>query len=144
MPQIQKLIDAVGIMEANIEDPIEIVNLAELVDLSRRQLERLFKANLEVSPARYYMNRRLLRSRELLKQTNLSTVDIAALCGFKSTPHFSKCYRDHFGVSPRTERKRHPSKPSEASIDVEDILTIPSSFNLEPSFGSVKSDLVRG
>ncbi len=140
----QKLIDAVGIMEANIEDPIEIVNLAELVDLSRRQLERLFKANLEVSPARYYMNRRLLRSRELLKQTNLSTVDIAALCGFKSTPHFSKCYRDHFGVSPRMERNRHPSAPSQASIDVEDILTIPSPVDLEPSLGSVKSDLVRG
>ena len=140
----QKLIDAVGIIEANIEDPIEIVNLAELVDLSRRQLERLFKANLETSPARYYMNRRLLRSRELLKQTNLSTVDISALCGFKSTPHFSKCYRDHFGVSPRMERSNHPSGSCKVSIHVDDILTTPNSFDLEPCFGSVKSDLVRG
>ena len=139
----QKLIDAVALMEANIEDPIEIVNLAELVDLSRRQLERLFKANLEVSPARYYMNLRLLRSRGLLKQTNFSTVEIAAQCGFKSTPHFSKCYRDHFGVSPRIDRKNHPSALFKASIGVEDILTIPNLFDLEPSFGSVKTDLVR-
>ena len=140
----QKLIDAVAMMEANIEDPIEIVNLAELVDLSRRQLERLFKANLDVSPARYYMDRRLLRSRELLKQTNLSTVDIAALCGFKSTPHFSKCYRDHFGVSPRMERKKYPRSISKISVNTEDILASLKPTGLEPIFGSVNNGLVRG
>ena len=131
-------------LEANIEDPIEIVNLAELVDLSRRQLERLFKANLDVSPARYYMDRRLLRSRELLKQTNLSTVDVAALCGFKSTPHFSKCYRDHFGVSPRMERKNYHGPISKMSVNTEDGLASPNPTDLEPIFGSVNNDLVRG
>ena len=89
------------------------------------------------------MNLRLLRSRGLLKQTNFSTVEIAAQCGFKSTPHFSKCYRDQFGVSPRMDRKNHPSSLFKVPIGVEDILTIPNLFDLEPSFGSVKTDLVR-
>ena len=31
-------------------------------------------------------------------------MEVASLCGFKSTPHFSKCYRDRFGVSPRVQR----------------------------------------
>ena len=90
------------------------------------------------------MDRRLLRSRELLKQTNLSTVDIAALCGFKSTPHFSKCYRDHYGVSPRMERKSHPRSISKISVNTEDSLASPNPNDLERSFGSVNNDLVRG
>ena len=90
------------------------------------------------------MDRRLLRSRELIKQTNLSTVDVAALCGFKSTPHFSKCYRDHFGVSPRMERKKYLRSISKISVSTEDSLASPNPSDLEPNFESVKNDLVHG
>jgi len=29
---------------------------------------------------------------------------LAYVCGFVSTPHFSKCYREYFGVPPSEER----------------------------------------
>jgi Transcriptional regulator containing an amidase domain and an AraC-type DNA-binding HTH domain len=47
---------------------------------------------------------RLIRARQLLKQTPISIVELALLCGFVSTPHFSKCYREYFGVPPSDER----------------------------------------
>ena len=40
----------------------------------------------------------------LLLQTNMSVIDVALACGFVSASHFSKCYRDFFGRTPRKER----------------------------------------
>jgi len=50
------------------------------------------------------MKLRLFRARQLLKQTSMSIIEIALACGFVSTPHFSKCYREHIGIPPREER----------------------------------------
>jgi AraC-like DNA-binding protein len=36
----------------------------------------------------------------------LSIIDVSLACGFVSAPHFSKCYRDFFGIPPREERRR--------------------------------------
>jgi transcriptional regulator GlxA family with amidase domain len=98
------LVEATTLMEANIEEPIPLEELAALLSISRRQLERLFKSNLDCSPSRYYLRLRLNRARQLLKQTALSIIEVASLCGFVSTPHFSKCYRTHLGITPRDER----------------------------------------
>ena len=74
--------------------------------MSRRQLERLFQKHLKCVPSRYYLELRLNRARQLLLQTNLSIIDVSLACGFVSAPHFSKCYRDFFGIPPREERRR--------------------------------------
>lgn len=99
-----KLLEIVALMESNLEEPIELDDLASYVDVSRRQLERLFQKYLRCSPSRYYLKLRLVRARQLLKQTSLSIIEVASVCGFVSTPHFSKCYREYFGVPPRDER----------------------------------------
>lgn len=100
-----KLVDVIELMENNLEEPIELDELAEFVHVSRRQLERMFHKHLSCSPSRYYLKLRLNRARQLLKQSSLPIVEIATACGFTSTPHFSRCYRKHIGVSPRDERK---------------------------------------
>ncbi|HCR98375.1 MAG TPA: AraC family transcriptional regulator [Halomonas sp.] len=99
-----KLLEIVALMESNLEEPLELDELASYVDVSRRQLERLFQRYLHCSPSRYYLKLRLVRARQLLKQTPLSIIEIASVCGFVSTPHFSKCYRECFGIPPRDER----------------------------------------
>ncbi len=100
-----KLVDVIELMENNLEEPIELDELANFVDISRRQIERMFLRHLDCSPSRYYLRLRLERARKLLKQSNMSIVEISMACGFISTPHFSRCYRKHIGVSPRDERK---------------------------------------
>ena len=101
-----KLIEAVALMEANLEETIGLDELARYVGISRRQLERLFQKHLNCVPSRYYLELRLNQARQLLLQTNLSIIDVALACGFISAPHFSKCYRDCFGIPPRDERRR--------------------------------------
>ena len=101
-----KLMEAVSLMEANIEEPMALDELSQHIGLSRRQLERLFKKYLNCVPTRYYLQLRLERARQLLLQTSMPIVDTALACGFISAPHFSKCYRLIYGVPPREERRR--------------------------------------
>lgn len=100
-----KLIEAVSLMEANIEEPLSLDELAQYAKVSRRQLERLFKKYLNIAPTRYYLELRLKRARELLQQTGMPVIDVAFACGFSSPPHFSKCYHDFFGKSPSHNRR---------------------------------------
>ena len=100
-----KLVEAISLMEANIEEPMSLDELSRHVGLSRRQLERLFQKHVCCVPTRYYLELRLARARQLLLQTTRPIVDIAFACGFVSAPHFSKCYRDRYGVPPREERR---------------------------------------
>lgn len=109
-----KLVDAVELMEANIKEPISQVDLASFVGLSRRQLQRLFQKYLLCTPSRYYLQLRLQRSRELLKQTDLSLVEISEQSGFVSNSHFSKSYKELYGYSPSVERRRSPGSSDDA------------------------------
>jgi AraC family transcriptional regulator, glycine betaine-responsive activator len=99
-----KLLSVIQVMEEHLEEPLERHDLAKRAGLSNRQLERLFRKYLNRSPARYYVELRLNRARLLLLQTNMSVIDVALACGFVSASHFSKCYRDFFGRTPRRER----------------------------------------
>lgn len=100
-----QLVKAIREMEQNMEDPLTRDEIARRVGLSQRQLERLFRRYLNTTPARHYLRLRLLRARHLLLQTTLSITGIAVASGFCSTSHFSRCYREVFGHSPRDERR---------------------------------------
>lgn len=101
-----KLSEAVTLMEANIEEPLSTDDIANLVGLSRRQLERLFKQYLDSLPSRYYLELRLRRARQLLLDTNHSIVQVGLMCGFSSGSHFSTAFGALFGNTPREERQR--------------------------------------
>jgi len=101
------LIRVAQLMEENIEKPLSLDKIAKATGLSRRQIERLFKRDLNCVPKRFYLEMRLRRARELLLQTAMPIMDVTTACGFQSPPHFSKCYRNQFGYPPSAERKIH-------------------------------------
>jgi len=101
-----KLSEAVTLMEANIEEPLATDDIANLVGISRRQLERLFKQYLNSVPSRYYLELRLQKARQLLLYSNHSIVQIGLMCGFSSGSHFSTAFGALFGITPREERQR--------------------------------------
>lgn len=95
-----RLAKAVEMIEGDLDEPLRTVDVAERVGLSPRQLERLFGRYLNCSPKKYRMEMRLNRARELLRQTEMSVINVALACGFASPSHFSKCYRARFGSTP--------------------------------------------
>jgi AraC family transcriptional regulator, glycine betaine-responsive activator len=99
-----KLVAAIALMEADVEIPMSCSDLAAAVDLSARQLERLFAKHLATTPMRYYLRLRLVQARRLLTQTSMSVLRIGFSCGFVSASHFSKCYREQFDKTPSQER----------------------------------------
>ena len=113
-PSNRGLIRVAQLMEENIEKPLSLDKIAKATGLSRRQIERLFRRDLNCVPKRYYLEMRLRRARELLLQTAMPIMDITAACGFQSPPHFSKCYRSQFGYPPSAERKQTRRAAAEA------------------------------
>lgn len=100
-----KFKEILQLMEANIEEPLGLDEISDLVGLSRRQIERLFHRHADTTPSKYYLELRITRARRLLLQTNESVTTIAAACGFITQAHLSRCYRDYFGISPTAARQ---------------------------------------
>ena len=102
--QNSKVLTIIELMEANLAEPLSLLDIADHVGLSRRQIERLFRTEMGRSPARYYLEIRLDRARHLLIQSSMPVVEVAVACGFVSASHFSKCYRELYARSPQQER----------------------------------------
>ena len=98
-----KLVGIINYLEEHLdEDELALDSVAEQYGTSRRQLERMFKDHVGVSPKRYLRDLRLLRGRSLLAETDMSVTEVAIACGFRSATNFSKRFRDAFGTSPHS------------------------------------------
>lgn len=104
-----RLLAAISLMETHLEDPLPCSDIAEIVGLSQRQIERLFEEQLRSTPARFYRRMRLERATSLLEQTSMSILEIAVACGFASSAHLSTTYRQTYGHSPRAARESRQS-----------------------------------
>jgi transcriptional regulator GlxA family with amidase domain len=108
-----KLAEAVRLMEASIENPLDMRQISTRVGLSPRQVERLFREQLGMPPKTFYIKLRLVRARTLLRQTVDPILSIALECGFGSTSHLYHAYKRVFGMAPTEER--HQAAPRRAS-----------------------------
>lgn len=99
-PSLQEVI---SLMEANLEDPLQVDQLAHYAGRSRRQIERLFSEQLGTTPQRHYLELRITEARRLLQHSSLSVIEVGLACGFVTSSHFSKCYTEYFGHRPSKE-----------------------------------------
>jgi transcriptional regulator GlxA family with amidase domain len=102
---LQKVLTAI---EAETDTPLSPRQLAAMAGMSLRQLERLFRSHLGITPRTHDRRVRLDRARLLLRQTNLSVLEVAVACGFASASHFSRAYHAMFGHPPVKERTAVP------------------------------------
>jgi len=79
------------------------------VGVTPRQLERLFRLHLDDTPSGFYLALRLEKARQLLRQTDMSVLEIGVACGFESSSYFSRCYRNRFAACPSQDRHEHPA-----------------------------------
>ena len=102
VPSIIKLI--IQTMEDHLEDPLTIPQVCQSVGLSQRQVGRLFGLHIKKTPTLYYRDIRLDRARGLVTQTEMAMSEISVACGFSSQVHFSRAYKDRFGLPPIRDR----------------------------------------
>ncbi|WP_232219851.1 GlxA family transcriptional regulator [Pseudogulbenkiania sp. MAI-1] len=95
---------AMLLIERNISSPLSIEDLARKVNVSLRQLERLFHAEVGMTPANFSLKLRLNHAKHLLLSTKHQISYIVFECGFINTSHFTRRFRAEFGVTPTDMR----------------------------------------
>jgi transcriptional regulator GlxA family with amidase domain len=103
----EKLLPVLKAMEDHLDEPLTRQQLAELGAISVRQLERAFCRSLKRGVHQHYLALRLDRSRQLLRETSLSIVEIALATGFGSASQFARAFRRVLGFSPSEELSHH-------------------------------------
>ncbi|MBN1866499.1 substrate-binding domain-containing protein [Candidatus Sumerlaeota bacterium] len=101
-----QLVQALSYIEAHACDPIWVEDVFHHVGMSRRQLERLFRQHFFRSPNSEIVRIRILRARQLLRETSMSFGEIAAACGFSGACGLRLAFKRLTGVSPRTYRSQ--------------------------------------
>ncbi|HIG66592.1 MAG TPA: GlxA family transcriptional regulator [Porticoccaceae bacterium] len=95
---------ALLLMEQNLSRPLSTDEIAARVDISKRQLERLFISETNDSLQKFYRKIRLRYGLWLLQNTKRLITDIAQECGFADTAHFSRAFRAIFDKKPTDYR----------------------------------------
>lgn len=96
--------EALEIMLDHLEDTLSVGQIATLLDVSPRKLERGFQDLLQQTPLRVYRDLRLDRARSLLAQTSLSMNEIAFACGFSNVTLMKKWFSRKYGELPDAVR----------------------------------------
>lgn len=99
-----QLIAAVGLMDSHVADPLSLSQMAALLGMGGRHLNRLFRAHAGRPAMRFYRDLRLRKADELVRGSALQIVDIAIATGFSSAAHFTRAYSAEFGHPPRAVR----------------------------------------
>ncbi len=91
---------AIARMEAQLDTPETITEIAEAIGLSPRRLEQIFAENLGLTPAAYALSLRLQAARRMITDTRHPLAEVALRCGFSSASSLSRAISRKFGQAP--------------------------------------------
>ncbi|MFL0195220.1 helix-turn-helix transcriptional regulator [Clostridium sp. WILCCON 0269] len=92
-------------IEHNLNDKIELKDLADKVFLSKYHFHRVFHAIAGEPVAEYIRRKRLIKAANELLNTNNKIVDIALKYQFSSQESFTKAFKKIYGMPPKQFRK---------------------------------------
>lgn len=88
-------------------DGIDVTDVAQVTDLSRRQLERRFRLALNRTPAEEITRYKIERALQLLRETELPLERIADRAGYSHTESLCTAFRREVQETPNAYRKRN-------------------------------------
>lgn len=98
------LIEAKELLTHRIENPPTIVELSKMMGINEYKLKKGFKELFGTTVFGYIHGMRMSLAKKLLLGTDKTAQEIAYETGYSSPQHFSKAFRDTFGVSPNSIR----------------------------------------
>lgn len=100
---VKKKVDAY--IDAHLDTPIALTDLAALVDLPLRRLHDGLRASTGTTLYQIILDKRIARAREMLANTDETVASIAYACGFSSQQHMTNTFTSKLGVSPGRYRR---------------------------------------
>ena len=97
-------------VDAHLDENITLAELAQDLNLSVYYFATLFKKTTGLSPHQYILHRRVSRARQLLRNTDLSVLDVSLDLGFQHQNNFARAFRRVTGMTPTGFRQRNRSK----------------------------------
>ena len=104
-PYLKRLLPVLHHVEAVLDKPISINELARRACLSPSRFHSVFKRLLGAAPMNYVMNARLRLAQRLLISSSRPIKEVAALAGFESPYYFSRAFRRHLKTTPTAFRQ---------------------------------------
>lgn len=101
-----------GWIAENLDADLSVAALAARLHVSERQLGRMFRRELDTTPADYVESARVERARAMLEQGGASIERIASLCGYRSAEVLRRSFQRRLGTSPRAYRERFQLTPA--------------------------------
>jgi AraC family transcriptional regulator len=92
-------------IEAGLEGPLGLDELARAAGLSTFHFARMFRRSTGQTPQGFVLHRRIDRARRLLTESRLSLAEIALACGFSGQSHFTARFRAMTGLTPGQYRR---------------------------------------
>lgn len=108
--------ESLSFIEQNFQNDISIEDIAAFCNLNRSYFGKIFRDAVGKSPQEFLISYRMTKAAELLKLTELSIGDISNAVGYPSQLHFSRAFKNIYGISPRQWRNENkliipPSPP---------------------------------
>ncbi len=100
----QRIATILDFIRSSPIDAVSLESAAAIVWISPSRLRHLFKEHVGVSFHKYVINVRLERARYLLRTTNCTVEQIAAMLGIQDRSHFAHIFKRAYGVSPGAAR----------------------------------------
>ncbi len=97
---------AIRFIRRHADRPIQVSDLLEAVPISRRSLERRFRAVLGRTPQREIQRVHIEHAQHLLAETDLSVPEVARQSGFKSADRLAAVFRRAVGITPTAYRRK--------------------------------------
>ncbi len=87
-------------ISAHIREKLSVPLVARQVDVSPSYLTALFHKNLQISPGEYIRRVKLQESKQMIRENNLNFTEIAAALHYSTVHHFSRQFKEKFGITP--------------------------------------------
>lgn len=97
--------DIIAYIGEHYAEDITLDGIAQYVELSRTYVSGLFKKELGVNLTNYITNYRIEKAKELLRDTNLKSYEVAEKVGFLDESYFSRSFKKVTGESPNSYKK---------------------------------------
>lgn len=91
-------------LRANLDQPLNVDDLATVAGLSRAHFSRLFTAEAGLAPATFLAEERMRLAERLLPNQALSIKQVSSACGYADPNYFAKAFRSRFGRTPSAYR----------------------------------------
>jgi AraC family transcriptional regulator len=96
---------AIDYVEAQLDKPVSLADVASSAGLTRMHFAAQFRAATGLRPHEYLLRRRIERAQEMLAGTGMSLVDVALSVGFQTQSHFTNVFKRYAGQPPRAWRE---------------------------------------